>query len=77
MTTYDSAWMSALWGRIGTSVWAFLALVGITVTGSESSDIMAQGSSLIQSGWAFAAQAGTLIATILPLISKLRESKRK
>ena len=69
--------MSALWGRIGASVWSLLALAGITITGAESADVMEQGTALIQSGWAFAAQAGTLIAAILPIVSKVRETKRK
>ena len=76
MNTYDKAWMSALWGRIGASVWSLLALLGVTITGAESADVMGKGSELIQSGWAFYAQAGALVAAILPIISKVREKRK-
>ena len=73
--TYDAKWMSALWGRIGSSVWSLLALVGVTITGMESTAVMEQGSALIQSGWAFAAQAGALLAAILPVVSRIRDKR--
>lgn len=74
--TYDKAWMSAIWGRFGSFVWAALSLAGITIAGQQQQEIMSQGTTLIQSGWAFAGQAGSLIAMILSIVSKVREMRK-
>lgn len=69
----DAAWMSAIWGRFGAALWSILALIGITIAAPDQQEAMNQGFELIKSGWAFAGQAAAFIATVLSIVSKIRE----